>query len=397
MGYSSLLKMFTGSESPVTKKSWTPLDVDALKSVRLDMDSESDADYPVPVSEMTSVVSHYAQGSVLEDIKIGPTVVTYLFSLPIGFNGSSLVKREEDLGRDLSVLNLRVVPQVPGTSYMGVEVPNNAPYSVSFKDVFSELTSDSPLEIALGRDTLGQLIPLDLAKMPHLLVSGTTGSGKSVFLNSVICSLVARNSPSEVELLLVDPKQVEFDIYRDLGHLRLPIANDPFEASECLDSAIEAMEERLDLFRASGVRSLADYNHLREANGMTKLPYIVAIIDEFADLMMMDKSLSKSFETKVVRIAQKARAAGIHLIVATQKPIVKVVTSLIKGNLPSRISFRVPTANDSRVILDSNGAENLMGKGDMLIASTEHDMKRAQGAWLDDDDIRTILSYAEGQ
>ena len=386
--------------SPEEVSSWVELDPSVLEGVVATGSSLEESYYPVPVSDMERVMSVYLPTARFVDIKIGPTLVTYLFELPLGTSGISLVRRSRDLSRDLGIDSLRVVPHVPGTSYCGVEVPNNAPYSVPFKDAITLLSSKSdrkPLEVVLGQDSVGSPLTLDLSTMPHLLVAGTTGSGKSVFLNSVICSLVSLNSPSSVKLRLVDPKQVEFDVYSDLPHLDgVPVANTLSEADAILDSAIEEMEIRLRSFKAAGVRSLESFNEARLLAGLSPLPYQVLIVDEFADLMLMDKKMSSVFESKVVRIAQKARAAGIHMIIATQKPIVRVVTGLIKGNLPSRISFKVPSSTDSRVILDSNGAEDLLGRGDMLISNKDFSMKRAQGVWIDDNDIQTVLAFAGG-
>lgn len=361
-----------------------------LSSVSRVLDEGRIHQYPVDEVLLGTVMSHYAPGSEFKDIAVGPSLVTYLFSVPVGTNGSALSKRESDIARDIGVKSLRVNPGVvPGL--FGIEVPNNVPEPVRFRDVYEHLSTRDRgvLEVVLGKDTIGEPMTLDLGRMPHLLVAGTTGSGKSVFLNSVLSSLIALNRKEDVNLLLVDPKQVEFDAYRDVPHLGMPIANTLEDALEVLGYAIREMENRLSVLRRAGVKDISELPASRRGS----FPYLVIVIDEFADLMLSGSG-SRDFEEMVVRLAQKSRAAGIHMVIATQKPVVKVVTGLIKGNMPARISFRVPSASDSRVILDSNGAESLLGRGDMLISTSEHDMKRAQGAWISDSDIKAVIRAA---
>jgi S-DNA-T family DNA segregation ATPase FtsK/SpoIIIE len=278
-----------------------------------------------------------------------------------------------------------------GTSTIGLEIAHEERFMVGFKDLFEKMPDNMDLPVILGEDTYGMCKYADLAKMPHLLIAGQTGSGKSVFINSTIAALIATKMPSELQLLMIDPKQVEFTAYNDIPHLMEPIANDTEEARQLLDIAVDEMEERFSLFKKHKVKKISEY---KEKTGNT-IPHIVFIVDEFSDLMMMGNNKTKQeVEKKIVRIAQKARAVGIHMILATQKPLATIVTSLIKANMPARIAFCVATGVDSRVILDENGAENLTGLGDMLISapSVSTEVIRVQATWIPDEDIDYIVN-----
>lgn len=348
--------------------------------------------YQVPVdpSYIEKVLKTYGIQATFEDYHIGSAVTTFVFSLPVGTRSSRIVRYRDDVARDLNAPTLRILTSV-GASKIGLEIEHNERYTVNYKELFKTIPEDMNLPVILGEDTYGNPKYADLADMPHLLIAGQTGSGKSVFINSTIASLIAKKMPSEIKFLMIDPKQVEFVAYSDIPHLLEPIANNTTQARELLDIAVEEMEERFSLFKKHKVKKLSEYiKKTGEA-----LPYIVFVVDEFSDLMMMgDNKTKKEVESKIVRIAQKARAVGIHMILATQKPLATIVTSLIKANMPARVAFCVATGVDSRVILDENGAENLAGNGDMLInaPSVANDLIRIQAPWIPDEDIDYIVN-----
>jgi S-DNA-T family DNA segregation ATPase FtsK/SpoIIIE len=366
---------------------WRVPDVNNLPDNPTGMNLDMEYKYPIEVKDLVATLLKYGVRCSVEDIKIGSSVTTYEILLPIGADSSKLIKRTDDLARDLGHPDLRVLSYIPGTKYMGIEVPNNVRMPVSFKELACGLKGGD-LQVVLGRDTYNNPVYVDLVDAPHLLVAGTTGSGKSVWLHSVINSLLCTKTPKEVKFLLVDPKRVELKAYECLPHLAKPIAYEADEAEELLDWAVEEMDRRFLLLDKTSSKDIRVHNSL--VSSSSRIPYLVFIIDEFSDLVMTSK-LKKTFEDKVIRLAQKARAVGIHLILATQKPIKTVVTSLIKGNMPSRISFSVPSNMDSRVILDEGGAEKLLGKGDMLVKIGRLNMSRVQGVWISDKEIRHII------
>ena len=349
-------------------------------------------DYQVPVepSYIEQVLRTYGIKATFDDYHIGSAVTTFVFSLPVGTRSSRIVRYRDDVARDLNAPTLRILTSV-GASKIGLEIEHEERYTVNYKELFKSIPEDMNLPVILGEDTYGTPKYADLADMPHLLIAGQTGSGKSVFINSTIATLIAKKMPSEVKLLMIDPKQVEFVAYSDIPHLMEPIANNTTQARELLDIAVDEMEERFTLFKKHKVKKLSEYvKKTGEA-----LSFIVFVVDEFSDLMMMgDTKTKKDVESKIVRIAQKARAVGIHMILATQKPLATIVTSLIKANMPARIAFCVATGVDSRVILDENGAENLAGNGDMLInaPSVASDMIRIQAPWIPDEDIDYVVN-----
>ncbi|MFT8324708.1 DNA translocase FtsK [Oenococcus sicerae] len=334
----------------------------------------------------------------VSSVSLGPTVTQYELKPARGVKVSTIANRSDDLALALSAKSIRIEAPIPGKPFVGVEVPNEVQATVGFSDIIehSKFNPKHPLTVPLGRDVNNEVISADLAAMPHLLIAGATGSGKSVAINGIISSLLMRLKPNEVKLMMVDPKRVELSMYNDLPHLLVPVISEPRKAARGLQKAVKEMERRYELFADHGVRNIdgwnqkvEDYNKTK-GNAMPKMPYIVIIVDELADLMMTAKG---DVETAIVRIAQMGRAAGVHLILATQRPSVDVITGLIKANVPSRIAFAVSSGIDSRTILDQNGAEKLLGKGDMLFAPVGKEPTRIQGAFISDRDVETITDY----
>ncbi|KGH56051.1 cell division protein FtsK [Oenococcus oeni S22] len=334
----------------------------------------------------------------VSSVSLGPTVTQYELKPARGVKVSTIANRADDLALALSAKSIRIEAPIPGKPFVGVEVPNEVQATVGFSDIIehSQFNPKHPLTVPLGRDVNNDVVSADLSAMPHLLIAGATGSGKSVAINGIISSLLMRLKPNEVKLMMVDPKRVELSMYNDLPHLLAPVISEPRKAARGLQKAVKEMERRYELFADHGVRNIdgwnkkvLDYNKIK-GHAMPKMPYIVIIVDELADLMMTAKS---DVETAIVRIAQMGRAAGVHLILATQRPSVDVITGLIKANVPSRIAFAVSSGIDSRTILDQNGAEKLLGKGDMLFAPVGKEPIRIQGAFIPDRDVETITNY----
>ena len=324
----------------------------------------------------------------------GPTVTLYKLALPAGLRVAAIGNLRDDLSRVLAVPGIRVFSPVPGTPYVGIEVPNKQRDTVYLADVLRDAKS-GPLQIAIGKNVDGSSVVADLAKMPHLLIGGTTGSGKTVAAHSMIMSILMRATPDEVRFIMIDPKRVEFSHYEGIPHLYVPPVVDAKEASSALSWAVAEMELRLKKFQKAGARDIGGYNKLVEegqvdVENAQKLPYIVIIIDELADLMM---NVGKEVEFSISRIAQLARAAGIHLIVATQRPDAKIVTGLIKANIATRIACKVANGINSRVIIDQPGAENLVGNGDMLFLTTSSPKPiRLQGCWVSEQEIDRVCA-----
>ena len=339
----------------------------------------------------------------MEGANVGPRVTQYTMRPPAGVNLSKILARDKELALNLAVDKIRIEAPIPGTRSVGVEIPNARSADVRMRGVLESpewKKSSDPLTFAVGKDISGRAVVANLAKMPHLLIAGTTGSGKSVMTNTLISSLLYRNAPSDMKLIIVDPKQVEMAQYNDIPHLLTPVITSTEKALSAMKWAVGEMEKRYTLMAEEKVKNIADYNTKMakstdpEKNG--KMPYIIIIIDEMADLMMM---AGKDLEMLIVRIAQKGRAAGIHLVLATQRPEVKVITGLIKANIPGRIAFAVGSQMDSRIMLDQGGAEKLLGKGDMLLLTTEMMGKprRIQGAWASDEDISKVTDFLREQ
>ena len=336
-------------------------------------------------------------GSVVS-IKRGPVVTLFEYRPEMHTKLSKIMSLEDDLALALQATSIRILAPIPGTSYVGFEVANKDRMSVPFatiarSSIFTQFSGHLPL--ILGDDTVGNTVVVDLAKMPHLLIAGSTGSGKSVALNTMLISLLCRCTPQQLRMILIDPKRLEFASYTDMGHLLFPIITEPKRAIVALQWVVTTMEERYEKMAECGVRNIFDYNTMRTQQGHDPEPFIVVVIDELADLMM---TTGKEIEGCIVRIAQMARASGIHMIVATQRPSVDVITGLIKVNFPSRISFRVTSKVDSRTILDCSGAEKLLGKGDMLfLNSNAAVLQRVHGAYISDQEIDDVARYIRGQ
>ncbi len=337
-------------------------------------------------------------GQVVE-IHIGPAVTQFEVKVPSGTKVSRISGINKEIALALAAKDVRIQAPIPGKSTIGIEIPNPTISMVKFKEVlaYEGKEANGKIIVALGKDIMGQPKLADLSKMPHLLIAGSTGSGKSVCTNTIICSILMRYKPDEVKLMLVDPKKVELSNYNGIPHLLCPVVSDPKKASMALQKLVSEMERRYDLFSEKNVKNIAGYNELidkENKNKDDKIPrmhYIVAIIDELADLMLV---ASKEVEDSIMRITQMARAAGIHLIVATQRPSTDVITGVVKANIPSRIAFAVASNIDSRTILDSSGAEKLLGKGDMLfLPMGENVPTRIQGCFIDDAEIARIIDY----
>ena len=333
----------------------------------------------------------------VENVSVGPAITRYELKPAEGVRVSKIANLADDIALNLAAETIRIEAPIPGKQAVGIEVPNTEKETVHFRDVVeSEAFQDSKskLSVALGKDVAGNMEIADIAKMPHALIAGATGSGKSVCINTLITSIIYKAKPSEVKFVMVDPKVVELSVYNGIPHLLIPVVTDPKKAAGALAWAVQEMDNRYNLFAQKGVRDLKGYNALVEKeDGVGKLPQIVIIIDEFADLMMV---AAKEVEDSICRLAQKARAAGMHLIIATQRPSVDVITGIIKANIPSRIAFAVSSQVDSRTILDQVGAEKLLGKGDMLFyPSGAPKPVRVQGAFVSDDEVEKIVSFVK--
>jgi S-DNA-T family DNA segregation ATPase FtsK/SpoIIIE len=378
-------------------KKWKLPDLNKLENQSLaNIKLETYFQPPVEPTYLESILKTYGVTAKVKDFHIGNSVTTYEVSIPVGFKTEILTRVQGDLARDLKSPTLRLIPNLLGTSSIGIELCNSTRFPTNFKNLIQSLPSNLTLPLILGEDTFGKNVYADLIDLPHLLVAGTTGSGKSVFLNTVILTTIACKKPEDVRLLLIDPKQVEFSEYEDVPHLLEPIACSTEESINLLYKTVSLMEERFDLFREvkPTPKKLSEYNETTGDN----LPYILFIVDEYADLITTGNLRKrKEIETNMARIAQKARAVGIHMIAATQKPMREVVTPLLKANLPARIAFRVVCGTDSRIILDCKGAEKLTGKGDMLFkdptAKSEADaIKRIQATYVSKFDTDVILT-----
>ncbi|MCL1796861.1 MAG: DNA translocase FtsK [Eggerthellaceae bacterium] len=329
----------------------------------------------------------------------GPTVTLFKVDLPSGVRVSRVTALEDDIALALAAPGVRIFAPIPGTNYVGIEVPNHARKNVLLGDVLAHAPA-GPLQIAIGMDVEGEPIISDLAKMPHLLIGGTTGSGKSVSINAMVMSILMRATPAEVRLIMIDPKRVEFTPYNGIPHLYVPVVTEPREAASVLSWGVAEMERRLKVFSGAGARNIGQYNAKVQQGSLaedqaTEMPYIVIVIDELADLMM---NVGKEVEYSISRIAQLARAAGIHLIVATQRPSTNVVTGLIKANITNRIAFNVASGIDSRVVLDTPGAENLIGNGDLLLSKPElAKPQRVQGCFVSEEEINAVVECLKNQ
>jgi len=339
---------------------------------------------------------------VMPNPMLGPAVTKYEIQPAIGVKVSKIVNLSDDIALALAAKDIRIEAPIPGKPYVGIEVPNSQTSFVSFSDVIqSAIQSPKPLDVPLGRDISGNVRLCDITKMPHMLIAGSTGSGKSVCINGIITSILMKAKPHEVKLMMIDPKMVELNVYNGIPHLLTPVVTNPRKAAQALQKVVAEMEKRYELFASMGMRNIDGYNaHVEQYNRETgennpTLPYIVVIVDELADLMMV---ASNEVEDAIIRLAQMARAAGIHMILATQRPSVDVITGIIKANVPSRIAFAVSSGTDSRTIIDANGAEKLLGRGDMLyMPMGENKPIRVQGAFLTDEEVERIVDFVKNQ
>ncbi|MFD0943378.1 DNA translocase FtsK [Savagea faecisuis] len=418
---------FTQGREPATV---APVEQDLVEEQEEDVeefvlepsDDEEESPYQLPVIHLLDDIETADQSSEIERIKnnaqkleetfksfnvaahvseihLGPAVTKYEILPATGVKVSRIVGLTDDLALALAARDIRMEAPIPGKSAIGIEVPNQTVSAVSLKEVLEEDGADATkkLQVALGRDVTGKAVLTELNKMPHVLVAGSTGSGKSVCINGIIISILMRAKPHEVKMMMIDPKMVELNVYNGIPHLLAPVVTDPRKAAQALQKVVSEMERRYELFSHTGTRNIEGYNaqldRWNEENDEKhpRMPYIVVIVDELADLMMV---ASNDVEEAIMRLAQMARAAGIHLIIATQRPSVDVITGIIKANIPSRIAFAVSSAVDSRTILDGSGAEKLLGRGDMLfLPSGASKPTRVQGAFVSDQEVERIVDH----
>ena len=346
-------------------------------------------------SKLQKTLYSFGVQAKVENVSVGPAITRYELKPAEGVRVSKISNLADDIALNLAAETIRIEAPIPGKQAVGIEVPNQEKEMVPLRDVIESeefANNNSKLSIALGKDVAGNIVIGNIAKMPHVLIAGSTGSGKSVCINTIITSIIYNAKPSEVKLVMVDPKVVELSVYNGIPHLLIPVVTDPKKAAGALAWAVQEMDNRYNLFAEKGVRDLKGYNSVVEKEqDAGKLPQIVIIIDELADLMMV---AAKEVEESICRLAQKARAAGMHLVIATQRPSVDVITGLIKANVPSRIAFAVSSQIDSRTILDQVGAEKLLGKGDMLFfPSGAAKPTRVQGAFIDDSEVEAVVEF----
>ncbi|MDD2370749.1 MAG: DNA translocase FtsK 4TM domain-containing protein [Firmicutes bacterium] len=366
-----------------------------LKSMKKDKDYSKKLELENTAKVLESTLGSFGIKIQVKDINCGPSITRYEAVLEPGTKVSKIQGLSEDIALALAATSVRIEAPIPGKSAVGFEIPNKKVIPVSFKEVILSSTfkdDHSPLIMGIGKDITGKTVATSLVDMPHLLIAGSTGSGKSVCLNTIICSLLYKYTPDELKFLLIDPKKVELNLYNDIPHLVAPVVTEPKKSAVALKWMVNEMENRYQLLSDLGVKDIKSYNN--SVKLQDKIPYVVIIIDELADLMM---AAPVEVETYICRIAQKARAAGIHLIVATQRPSVQVITGDIKSNIPTRIAFAVFSQIDARTILDSVGAEKLLGKGDMLFTEKGGKLKRIQGAYISEDEITEITKFLKSQ
>lgn len=352
-------------------------------------------------TQLQKTLYSFGVSAKVEDVSVGPAITRYELKPAEGVRVSKIANLADDIALNLAAESIRIEAPIPGKQAVGIEIPNKENEMVHFREIIEDdkfIDHKSKLAFGLGKDVAGQAVVTDIAKMPHVLIAGATGSGKSVCINTLISSILYKAKPSEAKLLMVDPKIVELSVYNGIPHLLIPVVTDPKKAAGALAWAVQEMEDRYQRFATKGVRDLKGYNEaMQKEEGNSTLPQIVIIIDELADLMMVSP---KDVEDSICRLAQKARAAGMHLVIATQRPSVDVITGIIKANIPSRIAFSVSSQVDSRTILDMAGAEKLLGKGDMLFyPAGAPKPTRVQGAFVSDAEVEKIVDFikAEGE
>lgn len=369
-------------------------------------DQSADLDSIKPnTQKLQDTLKSFGVDATVENVNLGPSVTKYELRPAVGVKVSRITNLADDLALALAAKDIRIEAPIPGKSLIGIEVPNQQIATVGFRDMIEAAPHDDrPLDVPLGRTVTGQVMTADLTKMPHLLIAGATGSGKSVAINVIITSILLKAKPSQVKMLMIDPKKVELSVYNGIPHLLSPVVSEPKKAARALGKVVGEMERRYELFAALGVRNLDGYNRMVEKENQNHtdpneqqptMPLILVIVDELADLMM---TVSKDVEDAIVRIAQMGRAAGIHMILATQRPSVDVITGLIKANVPSRIAFAVSSGVDSRTIIDTNGAEKLLGRGDMLFEPIDQNKPiRIQGAFISDHDVEAVVDFIKNE
>jgi DNA segregation ATPase FtsK/SpoIIIE, S-DNA-T family len=368
---------------------WTVPDVRFLKRSSAESARPDTAGQERVAAQLVEALGHFGVDARVIGMVAGPHITRYELRLAPGIKVAKVAQLKDDLAYALAASDIRILAPIPGKQAVGVEVPNARRRIVHLGDVFQDAPADwSPLTVWLGKDVAGRAIGADLAKMPHLLVAGTTGAGKSGAINAMLASILLRATPHDVRMVLVDPKQVELTHYDSIPHLLTPVITSPRQAATALQNLVREMEQRYSYMSLARTRSLHDLNEVRARRGEAPLPHILCVIDELADLMMVAPA---DVEDSIIRIAQKARAVGIHLVLATQSPRVDVITGMIKANVPSRIAFAVSSQTDSRVILDQNGAETLLGQGDMLFSPVGSSrLQRIQGAYIDESEIAKL-------
>ncbi len=346
-------------------------------------------------SKLQRTLHSFGVSAKVENVSVGPTITRYELKPAEGVRVSKIANLADDIALNLAAESIRIEAPIPGKQAVGIEIPNKEKNMVALREIIADKKfqeAKSKLAFAVGKDAAGEIIVADIAKMPHVLIAGSTGSGKSVCINTLITSIIYKAKPSEVKLVMVDPKVVELSVYNGIPHLLIPVVTDPKKAAGALQWAVQEMVNRYHLFAEKNVRDISGYNEALEEEGIEeKLPQIVIIIDELADLMMV---AAKDVEDAICRLAQMARAAGMHLVIATQRPSVDVITGVIKANIASRIAFAVTSGVDSRTIIDSIGAEKLLGKGDMLFyPSGTIKPQRVQGAFISDGEVEKIVTF----
>lgn len=393
-------------ENPVINKSYVLPSIDLLDAPKKNKKSTDHAAIEKNIETLEQVLHDFGISAKVVEVNIGPSVTQYELSLSSGTRVSKILTINKEISLALAKKDVRIQAPIPGKSTVGIEIPNDETQPVTIRETLELMPKEldnKPLAVALGKDIMGKVRWCEIDKTPHLLVAGATGSGKSVCINTIIISILMKARPDEVKLIMVDPKKVELGIYNGIPHLLTPVVTDPRKASVALKRAVSEMERRYDLFEEYGTKNIAGYNAIVESKNkklpddekLAKMPFIVVIVDELADLMLV---AGKEVEDSIMRITQMARAAGIHLIIATQRPSTDVITGLIKSNIPSRISFAVSSNVDSRTILDMSGAEKLLGKGDMLfLPMGESTPERIQGAFISEDQIKKVVDYTISQ
>lgn len=382
------------------QKPYTFPPLELLKKPGRNGDSTSDEDLRRTASKLQQILATFGVSAKVTNVSCGPSVTRYELQPEMGTKVSKITNLADDIKMNLAVTDIRIEAPIPGKAAVGIEVPNKSPSMVSLRELIDSdefrKVHNKKLSYVVGKDIAGKIVVSDIAKMPHLLIAGATGSGKSVFINTMIMSIIYNADPAEVKMIMIDPKVVELSVYNGIPHLYIPVVTDPKKAAGALNWAVAEMTRRYQMFAQVGVRNLAGYNAKAESlieadvpDAPKKLPQIVIIVDELADLMMVS---GNEVEDAICRLAQLARACGIHLVIATQRPSVDVITGLIKANIPSRIAFAVSSGTDSRTILDRNGAERLLGNGDMLFSPQNYkNPVRIQGGYVSDEEIQEVV------